>query len=122
MVMFTFCCFAFLFSVTRILLATAKLVQFCEFATFFGISFKKKFHFINLLPFFGCYSCTFSTFLINATMKPVTIFIAVLGSAAAGLAAGMLLAPRKGSETRDNIMEFIRRHCHDLRAAHPPKI
>jgi gas vesicle protein len=48
--------------------------------------------------------------------------IAVLGSAAAGLFAGMLLAPRKGSETRENVMDFIRRHCRELKTVHPPKV
>jgi hypothetical protein len=97
-------------------------VQFCEFAIFFAISLKFFFSLINLLPIYMCYSYTFFTYLIHTTMRPLNVMIAVLGSAAAGLFAGMLLAPRKGSETRENVMDFIRRHCRELKTVHPPKV
>lgn len=44
-------------------------------------------------------------------MKAFHVILAVAGAAAAGLAVGLLTAPRKGAETRDDIIDFIKSHC-----------
>lgn len=41
-------------------------------------------------------------------MKNFGIFLAVLGGAAVGAAAGLLFAPEKGEKTRDNIKRYLR--------------
>lgn len=41
-------------------------------------------------------------------MKNFSIFLAVLGGAAIGAAAGLLFAPEKGSKTRENIKRYLR--------------
>lgn len=43
-------------------------------------------------------------------MKGLPVFIAAVGGALVGAAAALLLAPQKGSETRDAIKGFIRSH------------
>lgn len=43
-------------------------------------------------------------------MKGLTVAIAALGGALAGAAAALLLAPRKGSDTRMAIKDFVRSH------------
>ena len=43
-------------------------------------------------------------------MKKVSILLAVAGAAAAGAALGILLAPRKGKETRENVKDFLKSH------------
>lgn len=48
-------------------------------------------------------------------MKPIHIVLALSAIAAAGAAAGILLAPRRGKETRDNIKDFLRSHYPVLR-------
>lgn len=40
-------------------------------------------------------------------MKPLHIILAVLGGAIAGATVGLLLAPEKGEDTRDKIMDFL---------------
>lgn len=41
-------------------------------------------------------------------MKTSHALLAILGAAAAGVAVGILTAPRKGSETREQIKDFIK--------------
>ena len=41
-------------------------------------------------------------------MKNLDIFLAVIGGAAVGACAGMLLAPKKGKDTREDIIEYIK--------------
>ena len=43
-------------------------------------------------------------------MKGLPIFIAALGGALVGAATALLLAPQKGSDTRESIKGFIRSH------------
>lgn len=43
-------------------------------------------------------------------MKGLPIVLAALGGAIVGAAAALLLAPQKGSETRDAIKNFVRSH------------
>lgn len=44
-------------------------------------------------------------------MKGLNILLAVLGGAVAGAAVGMLFAPKRGVETREEIMDFIKEKC-----------
>lgn len=41
-------------------------------------------------------------------MKNFSIFLAVVGGAAIGAAAGLLLAPESGEKTRENIKRYLR--------------
>lgn len=41
-------------------------------------------------------------------MKALNIILAAVGGVIVGCAAGMLLAPKKGSETRQDIIDFIK--------------
>ncbi len=43
-------------------------------------------------------------------MKALPVIAAALGGVLVGAAAALLMAPRKGSETRDAIKSFIRSH------------
>lgn len=43
-------------------------------------------------------------------MKPVHTVLALSAFASIGAAVGMLLAPRRGRETRENIKDFLRSH------------
>ncbi|MCC8114232.1 MAG: YtxH domain-containing protein [Bacteroidales bacterium] len=44
-------------------------------------------------------------------MKNLNIILAVIGGAIAGAAVGMLLAPKRGSETREEIIDFVKDKC-----------
>lgn len=45
------------------------------------------------------------------TMKNFSIIFAVIGGAVAGAALGLLFAPEKGTDTRDEIKRFIKKNC-----------
>lgn len=44
-------------------------------------------------------------------MKNLDIIFAVIAGAAVGAAAGMLCAPKKGRDTRQDIIDFIKEKC-----------
>lgn len=44
-------------------------------------------------------------------MKALNYTLAALAGAVVGATAAILLAPQKGSDTRDSIVDFIKSHC-----------
>jgi gas vesicle protein len=49
-------------------------------------------------------------------MKLYHLALAALGGAAVGAAAALLLAPQKGSDTREAILDFLKQHCPTLKS------
>ena len=48
-------------------------------------------------------------------MKPLHVIMAVVGGAIAGATVGLLLAPEKGEDTRDLIVEYLKKKGIKLR-------
>lgn len=48
-------------------------------------------------------------------MKPLHVIMAVIGGAIAGATVGLLLAPEKGEDTRDLIVEYLKKKGIKLR-------
>ena len=44
-------------------------------------------------------------------MKALNLILAVAGGVAVGATLGLLLAPKSGKETREDIKEYIRKKC-----------
>lgn len=44
-------------------------------------------------------------------MKALHLALAAAGGAVVGAAAALLLAPEKGSKTRESIIDFVKSHC-----------
>ena len=44
-------------------------------------------------------------------MKALNVALAVVGGVAVGAAVGLLLAPKSGKETRDDIKSYLRSKC-----------
>jgi gas vesicle protein len=49
-------------------------------------------------------------------MKLSHLILAALGGAAIGAAAALLLAPQKGSDTREAIKDYLKTHCPSLKS------
>lgn len=43
-------------------------------------------------------------------MKKINVVMALTAAAAVGAALGVMLAPRRGKETRENIKDFLKSH------------
>ncbi|MCF0212841.1 MAG: YtxH domain-containing protein [Muribaculaceae bacterium] len=41
-------------------------------------------------------------------MKPINIFLAVIGGAIAGATVGLLMAPEKGEDTRKQVADYLK--------------
>lgn len=44
-------------------------------------------------------------------MKALNLIVAAAAGVVVGAAAGVLLAPRRGSETREAILDYLKAHC-----------
>lgn len=50
-------------------------------------------------------------------MKPIHVIAAVIGGAIAGATVGLLVAPHKGSETRNNIISILKKRGINLKGS-----